>query len=220
MSPDPAERPRERLAVHGPEAMSADQLVAVVLGCGQAGESALELARRILAEVGGLSRLSRARAGELCALRGLGPARATRLEAAFALGRRALGAVSAHPTVAGAEDVYQLMQPLVAGLAHESFWVLALSVKNQVLERREIGRGSLTGVDVHPREVFRFLITARAAAGVVVHNHPSGDPNPSPEDLELTHRLRACGQLVGVPLVDHVIVAAHGFRSVMAVGES
>jgi DNA repair protein RadC len=219
MSPDHADRPRERLACHGPEALNAEQLVAVVLGSGRAGESVQVLARRVLAEIGGLAALSRARVGELRAIEGLGLARATRLVAGFALGRRALIGSALCPTVAGPEDVYELMRPRLVGVAHESFWVLALSVKNQVVEHREISRGSLTGVDVHPREVFRFLITARAAAAVVVHNHPSGDPTPSCEDIELTRRLAVCGQLVGIPLVDHVIVATHGFRSVMSEGD-
>ena len=110
-------------------------------------------------------------------------------------------------------DVYDRVWPRLAGLAQEVFMVLAIDVRNVVLEEIEVARGSLTQVEVHPREVFRPLIRIGAAGAIAVHNHPSGDPTPSPEDLALTRRLREVGELVGIPLVDHVVVAERGCRS-------
>jgi len=209
-------RPRERLLVEGAGGLASDELLAVVLGTGMPGEAALVVARRILAATGGLGALSRARGRELLAIPGLGPARAARLVAAFSLGRRALEDwPEGRPVLASAADVDRLMRPRLGGLGFETFWVVALSVKNEVLDLEEIGRGSLTSVDVHPREVFRFLALGRAARGVLVHNHPSGDPTPSGEDIELTRRMILAGQLFGIPIVDHVVVAAKGFRSVV-----
>ena len=208
--------PRERLLLEGVEGLGSDELLAVLLGTGMRGEGAVGTARRILERRGGLAELSRARGSELVGIPGLGPARAARVVAAFALGRRALASeAQVHPTVHGPPDVDRLMRPRLVGLGHEAFWVLALSVKNQVLDLVEVGRGSLTGFDVHPREVFRFLALARAAAAVVVHNHPSGDPAPSPEDIELTQRLVLAGRLFGIPVIDHVIVASGGYRSII-----
>lgn len=210
------ERPRERLAVEGADALSADELLSVVLGTGMAGESALDTARRVIRTRGGLRPLSRARVSELLAVPGLGPARAARVVAAFCLGRRVISALpEPRPVVRGPDDVASFMGPRLVGLGHEAFWVVALTVKNEVLDLLEVGRGTLTGVDVHPREVFRFLTLAQAAAAVVVHNHPSGDPSPSPEDIELTQRLVLAGQLLGIPLLDHVIVAASGHLSII-----
>jgi DNA repair protein RadC len=112
-----------------------------------------------------------------------------------------------------AVDVFERLHPRIAGLVQEVFVVLALDVRNVVLEEIEVARGCLTGVEVHPREVFRPLIRCAAASAIVAHNHPSGDPRPSPEDVALTARLRNVGELVGIPLLDHVIVTAGGFES-------
>lgn len=213
-----SDRPRERLAASGVGALSAAELLALVLGTGGAGESARDLAERILGSAGGLAPLSRMRVAELVHLPGLGPARASRLAAAFDLGRRALWAgLEPRPILEAPSDVDRFMRPQLAALSQESFWVIALSAKNQVIDAVEVGRGCLTAVEVHPREIFRFLIQVRAAAGIAVHNHPSGDPEPSHEDVLLTDRLVAAGELVGVPLVDHVIVASRGYRSLLAV---
>ena len=209
-----SERPRERLLEHGVEALASDELLALVLGSGIAGSSASELGARLLDDAGGLVALSRAGARELASLRGIGIARATRLAAAFQLGKRVVAEPLPAQTVRGAMDVYRYLQPRLRGLMQEVFIVIALDARNAILHHVEVARGSLTGVDVHPREVFRPLIRLAAAGAVVAHNHPSGDPNPSEHDLALTRRLRRAGDLVGIPVIDHVVIGAAGYSSI------
>jgi len=189
-----------------------EELIAELLGGGDANR---KLARQVLHRAGGLEGLSRAKASELLPVAGLGSARARQIVAALSLGRLAVhGPWPARPLVRGPEDVALLMRPRLAGLSVETFWVLALSARNHVVDSAEVARGTLTSVHVHPREVFRFLVRVSAAAGVLVHNHPSGDPSPSPDDVELTERVALAGELMGIPIVDHVIVTTGGFQSV------
>ncbi len=189
--------------------MSPEQLVAVVLGTRGTG-----LARALLDHCGDLGDLARASPRELTAVNGVGEARAARLSAAFQLGRCALvPPVVGAGELAGAADAFARLQPRFAGVRQELFIALALDVRNAVLAEIEVARGCLTGVEVHPREVFRPLIRMSAAAVVVAHNHPSGDPRPSPEDLALTDRLRKVGELVGIPVLDHVIVGGPEYVS-------
>jgi DNA repair protein RadC len=204
-------RPRERLYSTGSGEISDAELIAVVLGTGTAGKDAVTLAREILDAAGGLPALGRALPHELSRHSGIGQARAARLAAAFALGRRALlhdrppGALLATPA-----DVHRYVWPRLAGIEQEVFLVIAVDARQSVITDLEIARGSASGVDVHPREVFRPLIRLGATSAIAVHNHPSGDPTPSTEDIVLTERLRTVGSLVGIPLVDHIIVAARG----------
>jgi DNA repair protein RadC len=202
------EAPRELLLSHGGDRMSTDELIAILLGT-----RSPELARALLAHCGGIEQLARASPRELATVGGIGIARATRLAAAFHLGRRAAAARAPGAALVSAVDVFERLHPRIAGLVQEVFVVLALDVRNVVLEEIEVARGCLTGVEVHPREVFRPLIRCAAASAIVAHNHPSGDPRPSPEDVALTARLRNVGELVGIPLLDHVIVTAGGFES-------
>jgi DNA repair protein RadC len=215
---DAEERPRERLLAHGPEHLAADELIALVLGAGTRGRPATSVARELLARVGGLSGLARASHAELRHAPAVGAARAARLVAAIQLGARVAGARMSRDTVIrGPGDVFRRLKPRFAGLAQEVFAVLALDARGAVIEEIEVARGCLTGVEVHPREVFRPLIRAAAASAVAAHNHPSGDPSPSADDLALTRRLRAVGEVVGIPLVDHVIIGDDGFTSVAEV---
>lgn len=208
------ELPRERLLSLGPTALSADELIAVVLGRGVRGRPAGTLARALIDEAGSLARLARSSPHELARQCGVGDAQGARVAAAFELGRRAVHATAASsPTVSCAADVFARLQPRLAGLEQEVFVALALDVRNRIREEIEVSRGTLTGVDVHPREVFRPLVRQGAAAVVVAHNHPSGDPTPSPEDLALTQRLRKVGDLVGIPLLDHVVIAGDRYCS-------
>jgi DNA repair protein RadC len=209
-----AERPRERLRASGIESLSAIELVALVLGTGTAGASAEVLAAELLASSGGLVPLARAAPRELTEVAGIGEARAARLAAAFELGRRALLGDAPAGRLMSPADVAALLRPRFHGVMQEVFIVVALDTRLRLLEEIEIARGVLDGVVVHPREVFRPLIRRGAAAAVLAHNHPSGDPTPSREDLELTRRLRAVGDLVGIPIVDHVVVADGAFASI------
>ena len=208
------DRPRERFLAAGAPGVSTDELVALILGTGARGRSAVQVARELLAEVGGVVGLSRAAPRELQAVAGIGAARAARLAAAFHLGRRASEARERGTPVTSAHDVYRRLRDRLAGLSQEVFLVLALDCRNGVLDEIEVARGSLTAVAVHPREVFRPLIRQAAAAAVVVHNHPSGDPTPSVEDVMLTRRLRSIGELIGIPLVDHVVIGDTSYASI------
>lgn len=209
-----SERPRERLLEHGAEALASNELLALILGSGIPGTSATDLGARLLDDAGSLVALSRAGARELATLHGIGIARATRLAAAFQLGKRVIAEPLPDLIIRGALDVYRYLQPRLRGLMQEVFIVIALDARNAILNHVEVARGSLTGVDVHPREVFRPLIRLAAAGAVVAHNHPSGDPNPSEHDVALTRRLRRAGDLVGIPVIDHVVVGAGGFASI------
>lgn len=206
--------PRERLFARGVKQLLDAELVALVLGTGTTGLPARRLAENLIESAGGLVPLSRAEPGELIGERGVGAARAARLAAAFELGRRGLDGPERGEPVSCAAAVYRRLRPRMVGLAQEIAVVLALDAGNRVIAEIEIGRGEATGVPVHPREVFRPLIRHAAAAGVIAHNHPSGDPTPSIEDMVLTRRLIEAGDLLGVPLLDHVVIASGGYTSV------
>jgi DNA repair protein RadC len=163
---------------------------------------------------GGVVALSRASPRELALVRGVGTARATRIAAAFELGRRAMESQQRRELVARPEDIYRLCAPRLAGLQQEVFVAVGIDIRNGLLDVVEVARGSVHAVEVHPREVFRPLVRMAAAAGVVVHNHPSGDPTPSPDDVALTRRLRDAGALLGIPIIDHVVIGDSGFRSI------
>lgn len=210
----PDDRPRERLAAQGPACLTDAELVAILLGSGRAGENAVDLAGGLLARLGGLRGLAEATAPELCAQRAIGPARAAVLRAALELGRRAVGTRPRRGERLGsASDVWTHYRARLALAVVEEFWVLALDVRHRLQLELCAARGSLTGVEVHPRDVFRPLIRTSAAAVIFCHNHPSGDPTPSRQDIELTARLREVGELCGIAVLDHVVVAADGYAS-------
>lgn len=212
---DHTQRPRERCYSAGPDQVSDDELIALVLGTGTRGKSAVALAREVLDDSGGVSALGRALPQALAQHSGIGRARAARLAAAFALGRRALTRerVRERP-IFTARDVYEHVWPLLAGVQQEVFMMIALDARSSPIAEVEVSRGSLTGVEVHPREVFRPMIRVGAATAIAVHNHPSGDPTPSDTDVALTRRLVEGGALLGIPVLDHVIVASGGAVSV------
>jgi DNA repair protein RadC len=210
----PSPLARERLWKFGAQRVTDEELVAILLGTGMRGRPVWDVATDVVRAAGGLSALSRASPQEIIHTAGIGECRAVRVVAAFELGRRALFDAPSPQRVHGPEDVARLLMPRLAGTVQECFHVIAIDSRNQVIADLEIARGSLAGVEVHPREVFRPLIRLAAAAAIVAHNHPSGDPTPSGEDLELTRRLREVGELVGIPVLDHVIVAGTRYRSV------
>jgi DNA repair protein RadC len=211
---NPDARPRERLVTYGPRALSDAELLAVVLGSGSAGVNVIDVAQGLLARGGGLGGLSRSSLDELRAQPGVGVARGAALLAALELGRRAVGERPARgQRIASAVEVWMHLRARLSGCAVEEFWALALDVRHRVLWEACLARGSLTGVEVHPRDVFRPLIRGGAAAVVFCHNHPSGDPSPSRQDLELTLRLRDVGELCGIAVLDHVVVGADGYTS-------
>ncbi len=208
-------KPREELLTYGAEQISTARLLAILLGSGQRGQSVHQLSARVLEQLGGITSLAEATTSELCTIPGIGEALATRIVAGFQLGRRAQEASlpGCSELVRGPEDIYRRLRSRLAGLRQEVFVVLALDVRGRIIDEIEVARGSLASVEVHPREVFRPLIRRSAFACVVAHNHPSGDPEPSAEDYLLGERLQAVGQLVGIELLDHIVIAAGGFCS-------
>lgn len=195
------QRPREKLCASGPGALSEAELLAVLLGSGLPGEDALSLARRLAGL--GLERLATASVADLCRQRGLGRARAALILAALELGRRACQ--PAGPPVSSPEEAYALLADM-AELRKEHFQALYLDSRRRLMRREVISIGTLTSSLVHPREVFQPAVERSAAALVVGHNHPSGDPEPSPEDLALTRRLRQAGEILGIELLDHLVI--------------
>jgi DNA repair protein RadC len=189
--------------------MSDEDLLAIVIG-----NRAPAIAAALHVYVGDVAALSRASPRELAQVPGVGPARAARVAAAFELGRRALQAQAPRELLVGPADVARHLRPRIAGLQQELFFALGLDVRNGLLDIVEVARGSVHAVEVHPREVFRPLLRMAAAGAVVAHNHPTGDARPSEEDLALTRRLREVGTLVGIPIVDHVVLAGSDFCSI------
>ena len=199
-----AHRPRERLLHSGPSALGDDELVSILVGA----------PATIVEPAGGLAAAARASARELAQVAGIGSARATRLAAAFELGRRAVAAEQHRTTLATPEDVFHCVAARLAGLQQEVFLSIGIDIRNGLLDVVEVARGTLSSVDVHPREVFRPLVRMAAAGAVLVHNHPSGDPTPSIHDVELTRRMRAVGEVLGIPVVDHVVIGDASYRSI------
>jgi len=205
--PEP-ERPRERLGAMGAGALSIRELIAILVGSGTEGRSAVDVAAAVLHSAGGsLRRLASAHTAELQAVPGVGPAVAARLSAALELGRRLAreGPVE-RLRIQGPRDVYDLCAPALRDLRQEEFRVLLLNTQHAVTRELVVTRGTLDTSLVHPREVFRSAITESAAAVVLVHNHPSGDPAPSQEDREVTRQLRDAGRIVGIPVLDHIVI--------------
>jgi len=210
----PAERPRERLASVGASGLSAGELVALVWSSGARGTSALDLAQQLLAGAGGLSELARADVIELTRETGVGPARAAQLVAAFELGRRSLTEQGAQRwTVRTPADVAQRLGPQLAPLEREELHVLLLNAKNCVQRQVLVYRGNVSAALVRIGELFRDAVRTHAAGLIVVHNHPSGDPEPSPDDVHLTAEAIAAGRLLDVAVLDHVVIASGGYVS-------
>jgi DNA repair protein RadC len=215
----PHDRPRERLDRVGVAALGDHELLAIVLGQGAARRSALEIAGAVLEAVGGVHGLARASADELRRVTGIGAARAAQVVAAVELGRRTLvRAPRPRPQLASPREVAAFLMPQFGAGAVERFGVLLLDTKHRVLKTRVLSIGSLDASVVHPREVFRAAALGGAAAIVLFHNHPSGDPTPSSEDVELTWRLAAAGDIMGIDVLDHIILGEARYYSLREAG--
>ena len=210
----PDEMPRERLFAQGIQALTDAELVALTLRTGGAGSCVTALAANLLAQHGGLSGLARSDLRELMGLPGVGRTKAAALVAAIEVGRRiSRRRLREGDAIRSPEDVFRHFETRLRHANQEHFVVLLLDGRHRVLGEEIVSLGTLTASLVHPREVFRPAIRASAAALILVHNHPSGDPEPSPEDRTVTERLASAGELLGVPVLDHVVVAERGFRS-------
>lgn len=211
--------PRERLAALGPEALSDAELIALLLRTGNGRRDALALGARLLQRYGGLAGLAVGSAAELAQEDGMGPVKSATLVAALELGRRmAARRLRSGDPVRGPADVFRHFHPRLRDARCERFLLLLLDGRHRMLREVAISQGTLTASLVHPREVFRPALREAAAAVVLVHNHPSGDPTPSREDQEITRRLAEAGELLGIPVVDHVVVAERGYASLREAG--
>lgn len=206
------ERPREKALRSGIETLDDPELLALILRTGTADQGVIELARRLVDDHGGLPGLARQPVEELARERGLGPAKASELAAAFELARR-LGsaALRERPELRQPELVAGLLAPLATGLPHEEFWCLPCDPRLRLIgEPRVVSRGDVDGTDAPPRAFFRLALQAGASGTIAVHNHPSGDPGPSAADRALTRSLVQAGRLLGLPLHDHLILGDGG----------
>ncbi len=200
------ERPRERMINDGAEKLSNSELIAILLRTGTKDESVLELSSRILHELGSIRRLTEATVEELTKIKGIGKAKAVQLKAGIELGRRVARKQAALFTIRSPEDAADYLIQLLQLDQQEKFHVLYLNTKNQIVAEKTIFVGSLNASIVHPREVFKEAVKQSAASIIVAHNHPSGDPTPSREDIAVTKRLIEAGQMIGIECLDHLIV--------------
>jgi DNA repair protein RadC len=217
VSPD-ANGPRERALEAGLDALSDADLVAILLGTGRPGAPAPVLAAQVLDRNGGIGGLAGRGAGALAEQAGLGPVKALRLAAAMELGRRARTATIPRTSLASADDVARHFEARIGSLVHEEMWVVSLDGRNRLRGTRRVAQGGLHGCAVSARDVLRVAIGDAASGFVLVHNHPSGDPTPSAEDVRMTEAIARAAGVVGVPLVDHVVVAGDRHASMLELG--
>ena len=209
------DRPREKLQSKGRQSLSDAELLAILLGSGSRNESAVALAQRILGTVSNnLNELGKCSLAELMKFKGIGEAKAITIAAAMELGRRrqASGFLE-RPIITCSRDAYLVVAPMLMDLPHEEFWLLLLSKRNKVMGREKMSTGGQDATVVDVKMVFRKAIEGSAASIVVCHNHPSGSLRPSPVDIDLTKKLKSAGDIIGLPVLDHLIVADGGFFS-------
>jgi DNA repair protein RadC len=213
------ERPRERLQHYGAQALSAAELLAIVLRTGTRERSAVGLADHLLSVHGGLRGVANASVDELAQIKGLGPVKGVQIAACVELGKRlATYTEDSRPVIRTPQDVANLLMPELRDARKEHFKSLLLDVKNRVLKTVTVSVGTLDASIVHPREVFRDALAVSAAAMIVAHNHPSGDPTPSPEDRQVTARLCEAGKVMGIEVLDHVVLGDGRWISLKQLG--
>ena len=213
-----SERPRERLLKLGSEALSAQEILALILGRGMKGESVMVTSQKLLSRFGNLKDIANASIEELTQTRGIGPAKAAQIKAALELSKRLETDVNEkpRPILKSPEDVAAAVKSRLKGKKKEHFFVLCLDTRNRLINNRLVSIGSLDTSIVHPREVFKEAVSSSAASVIFVHNHPSGDPEPSKEDVELTNRRAKAGEIIGIDVLDHIIVCNESYLSLKA----
>ena len=213
------DRPRERLLEIGASHLSNQELLAILLGSGTKQESVTDLAQRVLIHFEGLMLLKGATVEELTSIRGIGVAKAVIILAAIEIGKRMQQMKPAERyIIRSPEDGADFVMEEMRDLKQEHFICLFLNTKNQVLHRQTVFIGSLNASIVHPREVFKEAVKRSAASIICAHNHPSGDPTPSQEDIQVTRRLQECGKMIGIELLDHLVIGDRKFISLKEKG--
>ena len=213
-----SERPRERLLKLGSEALSSQEVLALLLGRGTKGESVIVTAQRLLSKFGNLKNLASASVEELTQIKGIGLAKAAQIKAAFELGKRLEDSFDegSKITVKSPEGAIKAARSQLKGKKKEHFLVLSLDTRSHPIDTRTVSIGSLDSSIVHPREVFKEAISSCAASVIFIHNHPSGDPEPSEDDIKLTKRLAEAGGILGIEVLDHIIVCDGEYLSMKA----
>lgn len=208
------ERPREKLTRFGPENVSDAELLAILLRIGSREKSAIDLARHLIREVGGLEGIDGKGISELCQIKGIGPAKAAQLKAAFEIGKRLLsGQGTEKKRITSSQEVYKILSPHLRHRKREAFKVIFLTRRHAIIGEQTVFEGSLTESLINPREIVKSALAHSAAGVIFVHNHPSGDPSPSLEDRKVTDQLVKACELVNIRVVDHIIVGDHGYYS-------
>lgn len=208
------ERPRERLMKFGPDSLSDAEILAIVLRVGNQETTAIDLARQIIQTFGGFRGLDAVSVAELCQINGIGPAKAAQIKAALEAGKRlSIENVKNRKRVESSDDVYAIVGPHLRNLGREVFKLLLLTSRNTLIHEKTLFEGSLTESLVSPREIIKEAVNRSAAAVVFVHNHPSGNPQPSDEDKRVTRQLQTACEVVGVTVLDHIIVGSNGYYS-------
>ncbi|TLS39419.1 RadC family protein [Pseudalkalibacillus caeni] len=213
------QRPRERLMLEGPEFLSNQDLIAILLRTGTRNESVIQLSHRIVSHFEGLRRIKEASIEELTEISGIGPAKAVQLMAAIELGHRVFKLQTGNRyTIRSPEDGAKYVMDDMRFLNQEHFVCVYLNTKNQVIHQQTVFIGSLNASIVHPREVFKEAFRRSAASLICFHNHPSGDPSPSREDIEVTKRLAETGRVLGIELLDHIVIGDQKYVSLKEKG--
>jgi DNA repair protein RadC len=214
-----SDRPRERLQNLGSQALTSAELLAILIQQGNSERNAVSLGEVLIAHFGSVNELASASVDHLATVKGIGPAKATQIKAAIEFGKRigVLGGTD-RPMISGPQDVYNLLASDLRYLKKETLRSILLNAKHQVIGVRTVSIGDLTSSIVHPREVFKDAIIASANALVLAHNHPSGDPTPSADDITVTRRIKHSGEILGIELVDHIIIGDATFASLQQRG--
>jgi len=206
------EKPRERLMRHGASSLSTSELLAIVLGKGTKNKNVLDLSTEIISKFRNLSEQS---VISLSKIRGIGSAKACQILACFELGKRLNSSQEFNPTVTSPEAAYKIIKDIIGNKSQEHFLVLFLDTRKRLITHEVVFIGTLNTSIIHPREVFLRAIQHSSASIIIAHNHPSGDPSPSKDDLKITHQLIKAGQIIGIPVLDHIIIGINNYKSII-----